>query len=116
MAANLRSQYKIDHMDVEGLCVLTNKLPNTPVRGAGRPEATFVIERLVDVVANRLVKDDPAEVRRLNLIPKGLKPYDMGMLYRDGNQLIYDSGDFPAQLERALENIDYDSFRDSQAE
>ena len=116
VAANLRSQYKIDHMDVEGLCVLTNKLPNTPVRGAGRPEATFVIERLVDVVANRLVKDDPAEVRRLNLIPKDLKPYDMGMLYRDGNQLIYDSGDFPAQLERALENIDYDSFRDSQAE
>lgn len=115
VAANLRSQYRIDHMDVEGLCVLTNKLPNTPVRGAGRPEATFVMERMLEMVADRLDKD-PADIRRLNLIPADLMPYDMGMLYRDGNQMIYDSGDFPAQLERALEEIDYRSFRQWQAD
>lgn len=115
VAANLRGQYRIDHMDVEGICVLTNKLPNTPVRGAGRPEATFVMERVMDMVADRVGRD-PAEVRRHNLIPGDLMPYDMGMLYRDGNQLIYDSGDFPAQLERALDTIGYPSFRQRQAE
>jgi carbon-monoxide dehydrogenase large subunit len=114
VAANLRSQYKIDHMDVEGLCVLTNKLPNTPVRGAGRPEATFVIERVIEMVA-RSLNIDPAEVRRRNLIPGELMPYDMGMLYRDGNQMVYDSGDFPAQLANALRSIDYEGFRAHQA-
>lgn len=115
VAANLRSQYKIDHMDVEGLCVLTNKLPNTPVRGAGRPEATFVIERALDTIAATLGKD-PIEVRRANLIPGDQMPYDMGMLYRDGNQMVYDSGDFPAQLESAVTHIGYRSFREWQAE
>lgn len=115
VAANLRSQYKIDHMDVEGLSVLTNKLPNTPVRGAGRPEATFVIERALDMIAATLGKD-PVEVRRVNLIPADQMPYDMGMLYRDGNQMVYDSGDFPAQFETALEHIDYPSLRDWQRE
>ncbi len=115
VASNLRSQYRIDHMDVEGLCVLTNKLPNTPVRGAGRPEAAFVIERLMDLVAEQLGKD-PVDVRRINLIPGELMPYDMGMLYRDGNQMVYDSGDFPAQLETTLNGIGYEDFRSWQEE
>ncbi|HEX2154079.1 MAG TPA: xanthine dehydrogenase family protein molybdopterin-binding subunit [Acidimicrobiia bacterium] len=115
VASNLRSQYRIDHMDVEGLCVLTNKLPNTPVRGAGRPEATFVMERVIEMVAQRLGRD-PVEIRRLNLIPAELMPYDMGMLYRDGNQMVYDSGDFPEQLERALAAVDYETFRAWQVE
>ena len=115
VAANLRGQYKIDHMDVEALCVLTNKLPNTPVRGAGRPEAAFVMERMVDLVANRL-GHDPVDVRRVNLIPGDAMPYDMGMLYRDGNPLVYDSGDYPRQLDRALQDIDYESFRAWQVE
>jgi carbon-monoxide dehydrogenase large subunit len=110
VASNLRCQYRIDHMDVEGICVLTNKLPNTPVRGAGRPEATFVMERLVDLVARDL-GIDPVEVRRRNLIPAELMPYDMGMLYRDGHQLVYDSGNFPAQLEKALALIEYPAVR-----
>jgi len=115
VAANLRSQYKIDHMDVEGLCVLTNKLPNTPVRGAGRPEATFVMERALDIIA-ATIDEDPIEVRRVNLIPADEMPYDMGMLYRDGNQMVYDSGDFPAQLETALKHIGYESVREWQRE
>lgn len=110
VAANLRGQYRIEHLDIEGLCVLTNKLPNTPVRGAGRPEATFVMERVVDLVAAELGFDS-AEVRRTNLIPVEQMPFDMGMRYRDGQPLVYDSGDFPAQLEKALHLAGYNDFR-----
>ncbi len=112
-AAHLRNEFKIDNFDVEGICVLTNKRDNTPVRGAGRTSATFVIDRIVDMVAAYL-KEDPADVRRRNLIPGELMPYDMGMLYRDGGRLVYDSGDYPAQLEKALALSDYAGFRDRQ--
>lgn len=115
VAANLRGQYRIDHMDVEGICVLTNKLPNTPVRGAGRPEATFVMERVMDLVAGELGLD-PAEVRMTNLIPAHLMPYDMGMRYRDGGRLVYDSGDFPSQLRSALDLAGYTAFRERQGQ
>lgn len=107
---NLRSEYKIDNFSVEALCVLTNKTSNTPVRGAGRGEATFVIDRLVDMVAAR-VGMDPADVRFKNLIPAEEMPYDMGITYRDGVPMVYDSGDFPAQLRMALDAIDYEGVR-----
>jgi carbon-monoxide dehydrogenase large subunit len=109
-AAHLRSEFKIDNFDVEGICVLTNKRDNTPVRGAGRTSATFVIDRIVDMVASRLGQDS-ADVRRRNLIPGELMPYDMGMLYRDGGRIVYDSGDYPAQFEKALILADYGSFK-----
>ncbi|HSJ28079.1 MAG TPA: xanthine dehydrogenase family protein molybdopterin-binding subunit, partial [Acidimicrobiia bacterium] len=112
-AAHLRNEFKIDNFDVEGICVLTNKRDNTPVRGAGRTSATFVIDRIVDMVA-AYVKEDPADVRRKNLIPGELMPYDMGMLYRDGGRIVYDSGDYPAQLEKALALAGYAGFRDRQ--
>lgn len=112
---NLRSEYKIDNFSVEALCVLTNKTSNTPVRGAGRGEATFVIDRLVDMVAMKLGMD-PADVRFKNLIPAEEMPYDMGITYRDGVPMVYDSGDFPAQLRAALDAIDYDGVRARQKE
>lgn len=112
-AAHLRNEFKIDNFDVEGICVLTNKRDNTPVRGAGRTSATFVIDRIVDMVAGYL-KEDPAVVRRKNLIPGELMPYDMGMLYRDGGRLVYDSGDYPAQFDKALALADYAGFRERQ--
>jgi aerobic carbon-monoxide dehydrogenase large subunit len=112
-AAHLRNEFKIDNFDVEGICVLTNKRDNTPVRGAGRTAATFVIDRVVDMVATYL-KADPAEVRRKNLIPGELMPYDMGMLYRDGGRVVYDSGDYPAQFERVLDMANYTGFRETQ--
>ncbi|MDE0376097.1 MAG: xanthine dehydrogenase family protein molybdopterin-binding subunit [bacterium] len=106
IASHARGQFAIDHFDAEGLCVLTNKTRNTPVRGAGRPEATFVLDRLVDMAADDLGVD-PAELRRRNLIPAGEMPRDMGMLYRDGAPMVYDSGDFPDQLRTALEASGY---------
>lgn len=113
-AAHLRSEFKIDNFDVEGICVLTNKRDNTPVRGAGRTSATFVIDRIVDMVAARLGQDS-ADIRRKNLIPGEMMPYDMGMLYRDGGRIVYDSGDYPAQFEKALHLADYGSFKAKQA-
>lgn len=112
-AAHLRNEFKIDNFDVEAICVITNKRDNTPVRGAGRTSATFVIDRMVDMVAAYLGQD-PADVRRKNLIPGELMPYDMGMLYRDGGRLVYDSGDFPAQFDKALALANYAGFRDQQ--
>jgi len=111
VASHARSVYRIDHFRAEGLCVLTNKTRNTPVRGAGRPEAAFVVDRLVDMAAHRLGMD-PADLRLKNLIPADEMPKDMGMMYRDGNQLVYDSGDFPDQVRTALEASGYQTLRD----
>jgi aerobic carbon-monoxide dehydrogenase large subunit len=80
-------------------------------RGAGRPEATYVVERAVDLVARELDLD-PLEVRRRNFIPADAFPYDPGIL----NGLSYDSGDYEKALDRALEIFDYDAFRREQAE
>jgi aerobic carbon-monoxide dehydrogenase large subunit len=110
---NLRSEYKIENFVAEAKCVLTNKTSNTPVRGAGRGEATFVIDRLLDMVARELDMD-PAEVRLRNLVPSEEMPYDTGIIYRDGVPMVLDSGDFPAQLRAALDAIDYDEVRKRQ--
>ena len=59
---------------------------------------------------------DPAELRRRNLVRPDEMPYDVGMLYRDGNPLVYDGGDFPDGLARALRAVDYDGLRAAQAE
>ena len=112
--SHLRSQYRIDNYEAEATCVITNKTPNAPARGAGRVTAAFVIERVMERVARRLDLD-PAEVRRTNLIPSDAMPFDTGVPYRDGNPSVYDSGDFPAQLEMALEAIGYREFRARQA-
>ena len=114
VAAYARSVYRIDHYEAEGLCVLTNKHKNTPVRGAGRPEATFVIDRLIDMAAADLSLD-PADMREINLIPASELPRDMQMLYRDGNPMVYDSGDFPDQFSTALEASGYREFRANQS-
>lgn len=115
IASHIRSQYSIDHFEAEGLCVLTNKTRNTPVRGAGRPEASFVIERLVDMAAESLGLD-PAEIRRMNLIPPDQLPKNLGMMYRDGHPLVYDSGDYPDQLDVALRSAGYLEIRRRQQE
>ncbi|HEX6230596.1 MAG TPA: xanthine dehydrogenase family protein molybdopterin-binding subunit [Actinomycetota bacterium] len=114
-AAHLRNQFAIDHLRVESLSVLTNKAPVTPVRGAGRPEVTFVMDRLVGLVANELDLD-PVEVRRRNLIRPEQMPYPMGMPYRDGVDIVYDRADFPDQLDRALELFGAEAFRREQEE
>jgi carbon-monoxide dehydrogenase large subunit len=114
-AAHLRGQYAIDTFSIEALNVLTTKAPVTPVRGAGRPEAVFALDRALDTVAARLGLD-PAEVRRRNLIRPEEMPRPMSMPYRDGVDMTYDGGDFPAQLEQALAAMGYEEMRRLQAE
>ena len=89
--------------------VVTNTTPNGPVRGAGRPEATQMIERAMDLFAVELGLD-PAEVRRRNLIPRDAFPATTA----SGGQ--YDIGDYEGALDRALEAADYDALRAEQAQ
>src|SRR5206468_8729691 len=83
-------------------------------RGAGRPETVFAMDRILDCLARELGMD-PAELRRRNYIRPDELPYDFGMPYRDGNPLVYDTGDFPAALEQALAAAGYREFRAEQA-
>jgi carbon-monoxide dehydrogenase large subunit len=103
-AVHLTGPYKIDNLAVRGRIAVTNKVPNAPYRGAGRPEACFAMERTIDLVA-RTLGLEPAEVRRRNMIPAEEMPYRVGLLYRDGEPIVYDSGDYPRALELALEAV-----------
>ncbi len=99
----LPTVYDIPHVQVNSRCVFTNTLPTAPYRGAGRPEASYLIERVIDVAADK-TGIDAAELRRRNLI----KPEQMPFTTAFGN--TYDSGDFPAAFERALTLADYQGF------
>ncbi len=107
--ATVPGPYVIPAYHMELRSVLTNKVMATPVRGAGRPEGVVVMERLMDRVAREL-KLDPAEVRRRNFIQPSQMPYNVGVVFRDGKQVIYDSGDYPACQAIALEAADYENF------
>ena len=88
---------------------LTNKVPVTPVRGAGHPQACFAMERLLDQVARELGLDR-AEVRRRNLIPAESMPYTKPLKSRGGAPVVLDSGDFPASQQAALDKADWSGF------
>ena len=92
--------------DVYG--IYTNGVPVEAYRGAGRPEATFMIERLLDIFANEIGMD-PADIRRKNLIPRFENGHDVV------TGLTYDSGDYPAGLERVLDHVGYADLRATQA-
>jgi len=109
-AAHLQGPYKVPALSISGTCVSTNKVPNAPYRGAGRPEAVFVMECCIDSIAARL-RLDPAEVRRRNFVQPDEMPYHAGILYRDGEPIRYDSGNYPETLTRALEAAGYDELR-----
>ena len=100
-AVHLTGPYKIENLAASGKIVVTNKVPNAPYRGAGRPEAAFAMERTIDLVA-RTLGLEPAEVRRRNMIRADEMPYRVGIPYRDGEPIVYDSGDYPGALEKAL--------------
>jgi len=115
-AAHMTGPYRIDNLAVSAHTAATNKVPNTAYRGAGRPEAVFVMERIVDLVAGQL-GFEPAEVRRRNMIGAEEMPYRAGILYRDGEPIVYDGGDYPAALRQALEAIGgVEAFRQRQRE
>jgi aerobic carbon-monoxide dehydrogenase large subunit len=112
-AATVPGPYVVPAYQLETTVVLTNKVPTTPVRGAGRPQAVFAMERLMDRVAHEL-QLDRAEVRRRNFIKPEQMPYEVGLIFRDGKPLIYDSGDYPRGQETALAQADYEGFRERQ--
>jgi carbon-monoxide dehydrogenase large subunit len=105
----LAGPYRIPRVEGHSRLVATNTTPVTAYRGAGRPEATWLLERMLDQLAARL-GIDPAEVRRRNLIPPGDFPH----VTATGAK--YDSGDYPAALDRALQLADYQRLRAEQAE
>ncbi|MDA4124710.1 MAG: xanthine dehydrogenase family protein molybdopterin-binding subunit [Thaumarchaeota archaeon] len=93
----------------EGLTAFTNKTPIGPYRGAARPEATYLIERTVDVIAREL-KLDPVKVRLKNYVSKGKFPY------KSAGDMTYDSGDYEGNLRKALEVSKFDELRSFQRE
>lgn len=110
-ACHLPGPYKVPNLSVVANVVATNKVPNAPYRGAGRPEAAQAVERMIDLIANQLALE-PAEVRRRNMVRADEMPYAVGIRYRDGEPIVYDSGDYPKALEQALEAIGgVDAFR-----
>ena len=111
---HLPGPYRVPAYRNAGTSYVTNKTQNVAYRGAGRPEAVFVMERLLDIGARRLGLD-PIEVRRQNLVRPGEMPYRPGITYKDGVTVAYDPGDFPAGLERALELVGHRELRARQA-
>jgi carbon-monoxide dehydrogenase large subunit len=110
-AAQLPGPYRLDNYRYDFTAVFTNCVPTSPYRGAGRPHGAFVMERVMDRLANEL-KIDRAEIRRRNLIQADEFPYDVGVTFQDGGPTVYDSGDYPAGLERLLEEIGYAGFEE----
>jgi carbon-monoxide dehydrogenase large subunit len=112
-AASVPGPYRIANLQIDSLAVVTNKSPISAYRGAGQPEATFARERLLDIAAQRL-ELDPAELRRRNLLPSDMLPFDTGISSVDG-PVRFDSGDFTLALEMALRQVDYAQLRSCQA-
>lgn len=100
------------HLDVR--LALTNKVSVTPVRGAGHPQGIFVMERLLDRAADELGLDR-TEIRRRNLVSGDRMPCEKPVKARNGLPVVLDSGDYPACMDKALEQAGYADFRDRQA-
>src|SRR5205085_2896756 len=101
--------YKCQNIKADIIGVFTNAVPTDAYRGAGRPEATHGIERMVDILADEL-KMDPAEIRLKNFVHKEEFPFSTA------TGLMYDSGNYAAPLEKALATVDYPKLRAEQAE
>ncbi len=105
--------YALDALDLKLDAVYTNMVPVSPIRGAGRPDACFVLERLADKIAHEM-RLDPAEVRRRSFVTAAQMPYTTGLKGRDGKTPIaYDSGDYAGCLDLALSQTQ--GFRERQA-
>ena len=103
----LTGTYEINNVGFTATVAVTNTVSTTAYRGAGRPEATVAIERMIDRFAAEIGMD-PAEVRRRNLVPKFLEPYTNGV------GTVYDVGDYPRALEMALDAVGYEELREQQ--
>jgi aerobic carbon-monoxide dehydrogenase large subunit len=107
--ATLRGPYRIPNFRSRARSVVTNKTPLNVYRGAGYPQATLAMERVMDLAAARLALDR-AEIRRRNLLQPDAFPVDRGVSYPGCGLMVYDSGNFPALLDSTLEAIGYQDF------
>ncbi|MEP9353894.1 xanthine dehydrogenase family protein molybdopterin-binding subunit [Xanthobacter sp. KR7-65] len=113
-ATNLIGPYVLPAYRLDISLCLTNLMPSTPTRGAGRPQGTFVMERLLDRLAERLglTRD---EIRQRNLIRPDQLPYPTGLFTRDGGEMTYDSGNYPESQRRALAESGWHDFEPRRA-
>ena len=108
-ASMLTGPYKIPAVESTFVSRYTHRVPVTPYRGAGQPQAVFVIERVLDLVARETGRDR-ADVRLANLVRAEDMPWDTGLPnYRGSGHVILDSGDVPSVLRRALESGRYET-------
>lgn len=105
----LSGQYRVQAVDSQVIGVFTDKVPTAPYRGAGRPEAAYILERTMECIAHELDLD-PAELRRRNFIAPSAFPY------KTVTGVEYDSGNYQAGLEHALELSNYAGWREKQRE
>lgn len=110
---HLPGPYRVPNLRGECVNVVTHKTFAAAYRGAGRPEAAFVLDRLLDRAA-RALGMDAAALRRANLIRREEMPYRTGLTYRDGVAITYDPADYRAAFDRALALLDYDGWRAEQ--
>lgn len=109
-AYTLAGSYTIPNLRIHMQLAFTHKVPTMTVRGAGRPEAIFVIERVLDHVAAKLALD-PLEVRRANLVQPQDLPWNTGLTNRDGEQIVYENVDVSGALEKVTAQIGYQQLR-----
>jgi aerobic carbon-monoxide dehydrogenase large subunit len=103
----LRGPYRIPNFEGQGTLVATNTTPLTPFRGVGQSQPVFVMERLVEAIARE--RDiDPVELRLRNMFGPDELPADRGISTPSAGQIVYDSGDFPEALRRALSLCGYE--------
>ncbi len=114
-STQLLGPYKPGSYRVEFTSLYTTTVIVTPYRGAGRPQGVFAMERTMDRIAQTL-QLDRAAVRAANFIQPDEFPYDHHLVFQDGRPLIYDSGNYPAQLEMITEMIDWVGFPELQAQ
>jgi carbon-monoxide dehydrogenase large subunit len=114
-ATNLIGPYVLPAYRIEIDLCMTNKTPSAPTRGAGRPQGTFVMERLLDCMARKLGLPRD-EVRRRNLIAPSQMPYPIPVRQRDGSTMEYDTGDYPECQARALKAAGWTDFSARQAQ
>ncbi|MEO8970753.1 MAG: aerobic carbon-monoxide dehydrogenase large subunit [Ktedonobacteraceae bacterium] len=113
-ACSLPGPYRLKNYASDFTVLYTNKVPVSPYRGAGRPHAVFVMERIMDGIARELHLDR-ADVRSRNLIQPDEFPWDVGLVYQDGGPTKYDSGNYQAGLDKLKVLLDYDQFPERQA-
>ena len=113
-AETLTMGYIVPNYMMNVKVALTNKIPATPVRGAGHPQAAFAMERMLDRIAGEL-EIDRAEVRRRNFIPSSAMPYEKQLHARSGLPVVLDTGEYEVVQQKALDRADWVGFRERQA-